>query len=208
MSRFWHLACIFALVLGGAWPACGDLLLWEVNDTDIEFVNGTGESQTIPLSTIRTDAAYDGSMDYVRVAATADDGTVSYLSFQYYDGTGQSTFGPPTVDAGEIDDWHAAGPTWANLSGYTDGTYSFAIELGNFVMEGEDEVWTVSARSQSSSYQDLVSSGYVTPGELAMPGYLPWTGGTFTSVPEPSSGVLLVIGGALLALRRRRRMAF
>jgi hypothetical protein len=32
-----------------------------------------------------------------------------------------------------------------------------------------------------------------------------WTPTAFTEIPEPSSGLLLLIGGALLALRRRNR---
>ena len=83
---------------------------------------------------------------------------------------------------------------------------SFAIELGNW----ENNEWVTLATSGTMSYNDLT----VTEGDgvhilqmrddIGLANFQPWTP-TAYSVPEPSSGLLVLIGASLLALRRRRR---
>lgn len=80
----------------------------------------------------------------------------------------------------------------SNLSGY-----QFVVEL----MNDEDMVVGYSGYSDyaavQSARQDLPSGRKI------------WDVGDFTAapVPEPTSGVMLLIGGALLGLRRKRRVA-
>ena len=60
------------------------------------------------------------------------------------------------------------------------------------------------AASAAASYSELKTLGHIV--ELATIDELPpttWTPTTYT-VPEPTGGLLFIIGGALLALRRRR----
>ena len=64
---------------------------------------------------------------------------------------------------------------------------SFMVELGNW----ENGEWVGIAHSQS-----------YRPG--AIPATEPWVAESY-AVPEPSSGILLLIGGGLLSLRRKRR---
>lgn len=80
--------------------------------------------------------------------------------------------------------------------------YSFIVEIGNVT---EDE-WTVIARSPSETYTSLVASRYIIPlGDIDTPSsHAIWTPTQFQAVPEPSGGLLVLIGTALLALRRRR----
>ena len=83
---------------------------------------------------------------------------------------------------------------------------SFAIELGNW--EGGE--WVTLATSGTMSYNDLT----VTDSDgvhilqmrdgIGLVNFQPWAP-TAYSVPEPSSGLLVLIGASLLALRRRRR---
>lgn len=54
------------------------------------------------------------------------------------------------------------------------------------------------------SYSDLVPYSTV---KWATVGNDYWTVSSFQPVPEPSSGLLLLIGGALVGLRRKRRVA-
>ena len=78
---------------------------------------------------------------------------------------------------------------------------SFMVELGNW----ENGTWTGIATSQSYTYAQLQS--YIIhewSGPGATPAIEPWVAGGYV-VPEPSSGILLLIGGGLLALRRKRR---
>ncbi len=88
--------------------------------------------------------------------------------------------------------------------GATDSSiWSFYIELGNYASGSNTDVaWTL--RSEKLSYSDAISKGYISAGSVSVPKV--WSGGKFSAVPEPTSGLLLMMGGALLALRRRRRI--
>ena len=100
--------------------------------------------------------------------------------------------------------WGAGVPTGnQSPSGdYSAGTpeYSFIVELGN--IDSSDN-WTTVATSAAKAYSDLGDYIHQTfdinPGQLAV-----WTPAQFTAVPEPSGGLLTLMGVALLALRRRR----
>jgi hypothetical protein len=100
--------------------------------------------------------------------------------------------------------WGAGVPT-GNQSpsgNYSAGTpeFSFIVELGN--IDSSDN-WTTVATSAAKAYSDLGDYIHQTfdinPGQLAV-----WTPAQFTAVPEPSGGLLTLMGVALLALRRKR----
>lgn len=81
---------------------------------------------------------------------------------------------------------------WANISDYSSG--SFMLELLNDT--------TVAYQSESVSYAALAQymssmSGMAAPADA-------YGFGTFTAVPEPTSGLLLLLGVAGLALRRKK----
>ena len=91
------------------------------------------------------------------------------------------------------------GTAWAtDLRTYGDSRYSFFVELIN---ASGSLVYTQKA---ATSYDNLLSSGYVSASALDRPTGAVSGGFNGASVPEPTSGVLLLIGGAMLALRRRR----
>lgn len=91
----------------------------------------------------------------------------------------------------------ATGTLWADLGSNPDTTASFFIELVNYA-SGQ----TVGV-SQAMSYNDLVSNGYISaPGFASAGSAVPWNGGQY-AVPEPSSGVLLLLGIGGLLLRRK-----
>lgn len=89
----------------------------------------------------------------------------------------------------------------ADISRYTGSQYLFYVELVNYSDGSSNGV------GYKWGYGDLVSSGYVSfdardiPTAQANAIAL----GNFANVPEPSSGLLLLMGGAMLALRRRRQ---
>ena len=93
-------------------------------------------------------------------------------------------------------------PLYAALPA-TTSELSFAIELGNY----NNGNWTTLATSGSLDYNSLKNSGYTympSAGDLALATLTAWAP-TAYSVPEPSSGLLMLLGASLLALKRRRR---
>ncbi len=83
--------------------------------------------------------------------------------------------------------------------------YLFYVEMVNYT--GGDPAYDVVATGYKYGYGDLVSSGYVATGAIDSNAAqaAAAAGNMGSAVPEPSSGLLLVIGGAMLALRRRRQ---
>ena len=100
--------------------------------------------------------------------------------------------------------WGAGVPTGnqSPISAYSAGSpeFSFIVELGN--IDSSDN-WTTVATSAAKAYSDLGDYIHQTfdinPGQIAV-----WTPAQFTAVPEPSGGLLTLMGFAVLALRRKR----
>ncbi len=102
-----------------------------------------------------------------------------------------------TIDVLEVVGGTTAAPTLGDLGDYGSSGYSFFVELFN--ASGES-VYT----QHAVSYTDLVTSGYVSTGGVDVPSFSGTVGFNGASVPEPTSGVLMLIGASLLALRRRK----
>ena len=110
------------------------------------------------------------------------------------------------VEFSDVGGYWGAGVPTGNQSpsgDFSAGTpeYSFIVELGN--IDSSDN-WTTVATSASAAYStlgDYIHETFdINPGQIAV-----WSPTTFTApVPEPSSGLLMAVGLALLALRRKR----
>ena len=104
---------------------------------------------------------------------------------------------PPDQESLEV----PMGGAWYAVLPESPEGLSFMVELGNW----ENGEWVGIAHSQSYTYEQLAS--YIIhdwSGPGATPAIGPWVAESY-AVPEPSSGLLLLIGGGLLALRRKRR---
>lgn len=88
----------------------------------------------------------------------------------------------------------------ADITGYDDSKYRFYVELVNYTTGNSTDGY-------KWSYNDLYESGYIAMGAIDVPTVNANVAGlsNFANTPEPSSGLLLLMGGAMLALRRRRQ---
>ncbi len=93
--------------------------------------------------------------------------------------------------------------TQTDLNGYESDAYLFYVEMSNYNNGNYETV----ATGYKYSYDELVSSGYVaaSPLDINKVSAAASAANFGSPIPEPSSGLLLLIGGAMLALRRRRQ---
>ena len=125
----------------------------------------------------------------------------TFLDLYYPGGTFDGEYG---VDFDGLDVGTPYGVQAVIPTSYSSGSpeYSFIVEIGN-VSDGD---WTTIAQSSAETYASLASSRYIRslsdlgPSSSATV----WTPGQFSAVPEPSGGLLTMMGLALLALRRKR----
>ena len=114
-----------------------------------------------------------------------------------------------TVGAAELNGLRAGSttdPLVADLRGVSGTITSFAVEFFNYnVLDGSLSLlgWT-----ESITPDELVAQGKIADfrdPKYPQASYDIWSPTDFAAVPEPTSGLLLLIGGALLALRRKQR---
>ena len=91
--------------------------------------------------------------------------------------------------------------TQTELGEYGNSSYSFFVELANYGGTQDNNY-----RAYTYSYNELVSAGYIAtnPFDSNSAAAAASAGNMGAPTPEPTSGMLLLIGGSLLALRRRR----
>ncbi len=180
-----------------------DVLYWMMSGTE-SMTDENGQKTTV--SEFLT--ASGGSDFSARVRVTgggvAED---TFLNLYYYDG---SDF---VLDDSAEAAFQQSGGVWscslgegnlASVGAYSSGSpeYSFVIELGNVV----NEEWTQTlATSSTMTYQSLADAGFISQTfDVSPPVSTMWNGGAFTAIPEPTSGMLMLMGLALLSLRRKR----
>lgn len=179
--------------------ADGEVLWWTVGDDlqsiKAETVDGTVVSAAdlnVTDVRIRYDNSTDGSSGYLTFFGINEDKSVSV-----YDGSAglgaDYGIGIPAEFFGDL----------SALSG-SSASYSFVIELGNYA----DGRWArTSMQSDPVSYGDLAAMQHISEWKHDFPssGYA-WTPANYSVVPEPSGGILILVGSALLALRRKREV--
>ena len=210
-----RLALVAAALLaaGVSSAAENDVLYWMVDET-ATVTRTDGTVTTISEYLASPDVAVSGSYNAARVRVTGggiQEGQDVFLDLYDVDSgvvnTGYGSYGVLFSD--DVGGYWGAGVPTGNQSpsgDYSAGTpeYSFIVELGN--INSDDYSWTTVAKSAAATYSSLGDYIHKTfdlnPGQTAV-----WTPGSFQAVPEPSGGLLTLIGFAFLALRRKRKGA-
>lgn len=202
-----------AVVLLGMFANADEILLWMLEDPDIVGNFGV----VTHISDPRWDASYarvaviKSGVEYEVSKGFANETDAIYLTMYNPDPPAGPIVDPETKIAQTFIDLApdgetltgAAGPLYSLIEGLGapgDGV-RLAVELGNWV--GEDQnTWVVAATSSLWDYDESFHQQYVTS-QVDTHVQTPWSPNAF-SAPEPTSGLLVLIGGALLALRRRK----
>ena len=165
-------------------------LYWMVND-DANGITLNGEFYDYKSLTVKV-VAYDSST--WRPNQTPDNG--GKLLTLYSAAGDLGSLGKEVTITGVNSPFYAG-----ILSGMTKNTWSYFVELYN------DQVF-VGRSSEGLTYANAEAMAYLMGSDLK-PGTGPWIVSSFTSTPapEPNSALLLLIGCAALALRRRKQIA-
>ena len=146
--------------------------------------------------------AFGNPINAARVRVPGGDASGDrYLNLYWQDGEGhwETAEGATTAlfDATDASTY----PMWqpADVTGYANADQLLELELG-YVGNGANAEFATLATAQAY-YQDL--SSHISSGGVSLQPQTPWAPSTY-AVPEPSGGMLLLVGGALLVLRRKR----
>ena len=93
-------------------------------------------------------------------------------------------------------------PYFASIAGASGSGWTYFVELWNDGVNG-GEGQLVARSSAGLLYSE---ANIVALSGLSAPGMAAWAPQTFVPVPEPNSALLLLIGCATLALRRRKQV--
>ena len=201
---------VCAALLAAA-QARASVLWWETNDPEdieVELADGTTtDADTwrvngMDVNGVRIRVNDEGDGTYPQTTYFDDATGKTYLQMAYMDENGNivvgHTKGTTVVAVPTYDIYAYLGPDGA---GYDNASYSFTVELGNWA----NGTWTMLAESDTAVCSTL--AGHISPsgGGLDVPTALPWFPEHFhvVPVPEPGTTLLIVIGCAILALRRR-----
>ena len=200
------LIVILSVVLMSNVYGVEEVLYWMV-DEDAKVHYWDGNTQYMPM--LVPESADSSLAARVRVGGgnlTED----TFLDLYYTDGVDTYRWpGDMGLDFGDIGNgyWGCGVPT-GNQSPITDFNspeFYFMVEIGNYSYDESTDVesWTTIASSASMSYNSLKDYTYYTF-DINPPTSGIWNPKDFYApIPEPNTGMLILIGLAALSLRRK-----
>ena len=181
MKKLMMAAVVAMLGIAANAAACS----WEV-DTVYSFVGPTAVSSS---------TATDYSTYFVNADAYSVSKATTAIS------GGDLTFLSDTTKAwagDTLDDGYASGTAGVGVWGASETVNGYLVILNSDDIDNATYAYISSVESGTTSA--LGGNAQISFGDLDGSA----SGANWTAVPEPTSGLLLVVGGALLALRRRR----
>ena len=192
---------ILTIFLLLAMSTYGDAFFWQVNDT--ATVDGTAiQSFLVPYH------EDDDNWNVVRVKLVAPDKSVTYLPVYFGDGVWED--GSDGMYIGEQDDGRWGTGHWGtqteiqNVSDKILNGYSIAAELGRWEEDSVELLILAETRPELLT-TEFVSTYMYKAGTLWPEPVNQWTPTEFYTsppTPEPSSGILFLIGLSFLLLKR------
>lgn len=169
---------IAGLVMLAATAAHASYLYWQVNASDLN------------------DAIAEYNTKYNPTTALTQENITGARLVEVVNGVEKMVDGVLAGDFGKMQDY--ALPLDVEGAGKN---YSYYIEI---IASGL--LYSKVATSTTMTYADLVASNpkVIYTSEMSVPSLAAWTGGTYTAAPEPTSGLLVLIGVGLLGLKRKR----
>ena len=161
-----------------ALAARADYLLWQVNQT--------GAEEPVSFAFARLTVKGDGVEAGTYLPQAGTDWKTDVL---------HATFPEPENGLATL-------ASYADLGEYANSAYSFAVELYAF----KDGAPSLVGVSNYVSYFQMMEQFHVYS-DMSLSGINPYIYGAFQSVPEPTGGLLVLMGLGALALRRKRAVA-
>ena len=212
-----HAIAALAMALT-CFDAVGDsVLLWMVDDTTELDNGGAGSLYSFVVSNMADD---DYNWPAVRVKFIDPSGTTQYPDLYWGDSNPNNPgirepgdFGVYVGDNGS-GCWGCGVPTGnQSILESLAGEILFQMELGQIYSLDdtyENLIWTAVAWSKYYTLEELDELKHIySDFDINPPGYSPWNPQLFTTAPplpspEPSTGLLVLLGASFLVLKRRR----
>ena len=187
---------LLTMVLALAFSAKASYLIWQVNSSDASSIDGWNAAIVYEVSgaTSESITAWNGNkIDPMSGAnAVGDNHLVTGTTLGSNIGSPVATMPAGVSVAADITD----------ISG--GNGYAYYIELVNYDFSA-NTINRVYARSDAQSYTSLSGSITDSLSITTIANVTPWHGGNYSAVPEPTSGLMLLLGAAMLGLRRKNR---